>query len=112
MLSTRPGFGFSIGLYVGGDGTIADINPDLTAYQAGLAPGMQITKINGAKFSAENLRKAVAATKNNSNGIKIEAENGGVSQTFTINYTGGEKYPHLVRDASKPDILSDVIKSH
>ncbi|HEX4603308.1 MAG TPA: hypothetical protein VH724_04890 [Candidatus Angelobacter sp.] len=30
--------------------------------------------------------------------------------TFTLNYHDSEKYAHLVRDESMPDILSEIIK--
>jgi hypothetical protein len=36
--------------------------------------------------------------------------NGDFFKTYALDYHGGEKYPHLVRDASKPDILSEIIK--
>jgi len=29
-----------------------------------------------------------------------------------IDYHGGAKYPHLVRDESKPDVMSDIIRPH
>ena len=30
---------------------------------------------------------------------------------YLIDYHGGEMYPHLVRDESKPDLLSDILKA-
>ena len=33
-------------------------------------------------------------------------------QTSTINYHGGDRYPHLVRDEAKPDYLDELIKAH
>ena len=27
-----------------------------------------------------------------------------------LDYHGGEKFPHLVRDETKPDLLTDIIK--
>jgi hypothetical protein len=30
---------------------------------------------------------------------------------YKLNYHGGERYPHLERDPTKPDVLADVIKS-
>ena len=32
-------------------------------------------------------------------------------QTFRVSYQGGEKYPHLVRDAAAPDLLSEITKA-
>jgi membrane-associated protease RseP (regulator of RpoE activity) len=101
---------YSIGILVNSTGTISDVNPDLAAAKAGLAPGMKITKIGGEDFSADNLRKAIAATKNNSP-LEIVADNGGSTQTYKLNYRGGARFPHLERVSGKPDVLSEVIKS-
>ncbi|MEO8072247.1 MAG: PDZ domain-containing protein [Acidobacteriota bacterium] len=100
---------FSIGVLVNKDGTISDINPGLPAAQAGLAPGMKITKIGGEDFSIEHLHKAIAATKNNSP-LELTAENGNSTETYKINYNGGERFPHLERDAAKTDYLSEIVK--
>lgn len=102
---------YSIGVLVDKNGAISDINPDFAAGRAGLAPGMQITKINGEDFSADNLHRAIADAKKSSS-IQIVAENGGFSETYKLNYRGGERYPHLERDAAKPDLLSEIVKSH
>jgi predicted metalloprotease with PDZ domain len=101
---------YSIGIIVNEEGAILDINPDLAGAKAGLAPGMTIKKINAEEFSLDNLQKAVTATKSVASSIKLEAENGTVSNTLTINYKGGAKYPHLVRDTAKTDYLSAITK--
>ena len=33
-------------------------------------------------------------------------------KSYRLDYHEGEEYPHLVRDESKPDLLSDIIKPH
>ncbi len=100
---------YSIGALISEDGVVMDINPDLPAAKAGIAPGMKITKIGVEDYSLEELHKAIAATKNNSP-LELTAENGNSTATYKINYSGGERYPHLERDTSKPDILSEVVK--
>ncbi|MGI8469975.1 MAG: M61 family metallopeptidase [Pyrinomonadaceae bacterium] len=109
-VSRGGSFAYSLGLYIAANGVIADVNPNLAGYKAGLAPAMQITKINGAPFSVDSLRAAVAATKDSAGTITVEANNAGTIGTYTINYQGGLRFPHLVRDESKPDILSEIIK--
>jgi len=39
-------------------------------------------------------------------------ENTEYYRTVKLDYHEGEKYPHLVRDESKPDVLSEIIKAH
>jgi predicted metalloprotease with PDZ domain len=101
---------YSIGIMVNEEGVVMDINPDLAGAKAGLAPGMTVKKVNDEEFSLDNLRKAVAATKNDKSTIKLDVENGSVSNTLTINYKGGDKFPHLVRDPTKTDYLSGITK--
>ena len=43
--------------------------------------------------------------------IELLVENTDYYKTYKINYTGGEKYPHLVRDESKPDLLTEILKA-
>lgn len=99
---------YSIGMIANERGEVSDINPDLAAAKSGLAPGMIVKSVNGKDFSIEELQKAVAATKNGPAQITIAALNGREPETYTINYSGGEKFPHLVRDDSKPDYLSPI----
>lgn len=101
---------YSIGAIVNAEGGIRDVHPDLSAAKAGLAPGMTIKKVNGADFSLEILRNAISATKDSTAGITLEAENGSETQVYKIDYKGGERFPHLVRDTSKPDYLMDIAK--
>lgn len=99
---------YSIGLIVSSTGSVIDINPDLVAAKAGIAPGMTIVSVNGKSFSADVLRQAVAATKSGPAALRLEVQNGNLRQVFDLNYQGGEKYPHLVRSASGPDLLSAI----
>ena len=100
---------YSLGINVSSDGEIGDINPDLAAAKAGIVPGMKITKINGEEFETEKLRAAVAATKTGAP-LEFEIEFSGTTETYKINYKGGNRYPHLERDAAKTDYLSGIIK--
>ncbi len=100
---------YSIGILVNKEGVVSDINPDLAAAKAGLAPGMKITKVGGEDFSADKFRAAVAQTKNNAP-LEIVADNGGSSETYKLNYRGGSRYPHLERVAGKPDVISEIIE--
>jgi predicted metalloprotease with PDZ domain len=101
---------FSIGILLSKDGEIRDVDPDLPAGKAGLAPGMTIKNVDGREFSAEVMRQALTAAKNNSAPIVLTVDNSGFEQTFDLNYHGGLLYPHLVRDAAKPDLLSGIIR--
>jgi hypothetical protein len=42
--------------------------------------------------------------------IQLLIENTEYFKTVSLDYHDGPRYPHLVRDSSKPDLLSDTIK--
>ena len=101
----------AFGLLLNEDGTISDITEGLPAAKAGIGPGMKLVAVNGRRFSPEILRDAVKATKNGNAPLDLLVENTDYYKTYKIDYHGGEKYPHLVRDDSKPDLLSEILKA-
>ena len=102
---------FSVGLALKEDGEVSDTIEGMTAAKAGLGPGMKIVAVNGRKFSADVLHDAVKAAKGSSNPIELLVDNADYYKTFKLDYHEGEKYPHLVRDESKPDLLGEIIKA-
>jgi predicted metalloprotease with PDZ domain len=101
---------YSIGAMLKDDGTVMDVNPNLEAFKSGLGPGMKIVGVNGRGWSIDVLREVLSAAKNNSAPIQLVIENGSFTRTVQLNYHGGERYPHLERDPSKPDVISEIIK--
>jgi predicted metalloprotease with PDZ domain len=101
---------YSIGLWIRKDGTITDTIEGMPAAKAGIGPGMKILAVNGRRFSKEVLTDALKAGQNSSQPLELIVENTDYYNTFKLDYHGGEKYPHLVRDDSKPDTLSEIIK--
>jgi predicted metalloprotease with PDZ domain len=102
---------YSLGTLLKEDGTVLDVNPNLATYKAGLAPGMKIVLVNGRAWSTEVLHAAIASAKNGTTPIELVVENGSFTETYKVDYHGGERYPHLERDSAKPDLLDEVIKS-
>jgi predicted metalloprotease with PDZ domain len=101
----------AFGLLLNEDGTISDVTEGLPAAKAGIGPGMKLVAVNGRRFSPEILRDAVKATKNGNAPLDLLVENTDYYKTYKIDYHGGEKYPHLVRDDAKPDLLSEILKA-
>ena len=103
---------YSVGLIVKDDGTLLDVSPEMPAGKAGLAPGMKLISINGRSWSSDVLHDAIAATKTSPTPLEFLVENGSFQQTYKVDYRGGERYPHLERDPTKPDLLEEIIKPH
>ncbi len=99
---------YSIGLSMKEDGTVVDVAPGLAAAQAGVAPGMKLLGVNGRRWSSTVLHDAVRVTRTTR--MELLLENGEYYRTFRLDYAGGERYPHLERVASKPDLLGEILK--
>ena len=111
-------FWCSLGIVVQGDGgaggaeegVIRDVVPGLPAAQAGIGPGMRLVAVNGRRYSEKGLRDALRAAKDGKEPIEFLVENVEMFKTFQVDYHGGERYPHLERDQTKPDLLSAIGK--
>jgi predicted metalloprotease with PDZ domain len=101
---------YSIGMLIKEDGAIIDTIEGMAAATAGIGPGMRLVAVNGRRFTTDGLRDALRAGKNSKEPLELLVENTEYYKTYKLDYHGGEKYPHLVRDESKLDRLSDIIK--
>ena len=101
---------YSIGLRVRArDGVVGDVILNSPAGKAGIGPAMQILAVNGLRFSAEVLRNAIKDSKTASGPMTVEFQNDDVVKTVSLDYHGGTREPHLERDASKPDVLGQIL---
>jgi len=103
---------FSLGLLLNETGGVVDSVPGKPAYQAGIGPGMRIAAVNRRKYTADVMNDALTAAKNSGEPIELLVENTDYFKAYRVDYHGGRRYPHLVRDESKPDVLSDIIRRH
>jgi predicted metalloprotease with PDZ domain len=101
---------YSIGLWLKSDGTVTDTVEGMPAAQAGIGPGMKLIAVNGRKFSKDVLGDALQEGKNSNAALELLVENTEYYKTYKLDYHGGEKFPHLVRDENKPDVLTEIIK--
>ena len=101
---------YTLGLLLKDDGEVIDSVEGMTAANGGIGPGMKIVAVNGRRFSPDVLPDAIKTAKGGSEPIELLVENTDYFKTYKLDYHDGEKYPHLVRDESKPDLLSEIIK--
>ena len=92
------------------EGTIRDVVPGLPAANAGIAPGMRLIAVNGRRYSEKVLRDSLRGRKGETAPLELLVENVDTFQTFKVDYHGGERFPHLQRDASRPDLVSTIGK--
>jgi len=102
---------FSLGITLSKDGTITDAIPGSPAYAAGVGPGMKLIAVNGRKYSKDIVRTALKASVSSQQPIALLVENAEYYAVHQVDYHGGDRYPHLVRNEAQPDMLSEMIKS-
>ena len=102
---------YSLGLTVRTEerdaGTIRDAWLGQPAATAGIGPGMKIIAVNGRHYSREVMARALREKAP----LELIVQNNQDVRTYRIDYTGGARYPHLVRDEGHPDVLADVLKA-
>jgi predicted metalloprotease with PDZ domain len=98
---------YSIGLTVSADGEVVDSIWNGPAFKAGVTPGMKVLGVNGRKYTADLLEEAIEESPTKP--VQLLVDNDGYDKTVTIDYNGGPRYPHLVREANVPDYLDSSI---
>lgn len=101
---------YSLGMRIKDDGPVSDVRVGGPAQKAGIAPAVKVMAVNNRKFSATVLHDAIAAAAKDSAPIEFLLLDGEIYKTVRVDYHGGERYPHLVREESKPDLLTQIIK--
>jgi predicted metalloprotease with PDZ domain len=101
---------YSLGLKVKEDGMVVDVAYAGPARQAGIPPAVAIVAVDNRQFTPTVLREAVAAAVSTTKPLELLIKTGEYYETHRIDYHGGERYPHLVRDPAVPDLLSEILK--
>ncbi len=98
-----------VGTHRKSSGEIEDVLWHGPAFQAGVAPGMDLVAVDGRDFSPEALKAAIEAAAKGSKPIELLVEDQDVYRTFDVDYHGGLRYPHLERQAGKPALLDGIV---
>jgi predicted metalloprotease with PDZ domain len=98
----------SLGLALGGDGTIYDVRWGSLADKAKLAPGQKLIAINGRTFSGDQLEEAIIAAKTNTEPLHFLMQSQDYITPVSIDYHEGFKFPVLVRVDGTKDYLDEI----
>jgi predicted metalloprotease with PDZ domain len=110
-LARRADFSLTAGFSASDEGMVGDVIHGGPAYHAGLGPGMKIVAVNGAQYSPDAMRGAIDAAKTGTEPIQLIVANGAQFRTFSLDYHGGLRYPHIVRDEGRPDYLGGITRA-
>ncbi len=107
----RVGAQYSVGLMLENNGVVRDTVEGMVAAKAGIGPGMKVLAVNGRRFTPDIWHDAIRTAKSSTAPIELIIENTDYFRVVKLDYHGGEKYPHLVRDGSKPDLLTEIYQA-
>jgi len=99
----------TLGLWVKDDGTIDDVVVGSPAWQAGVGPGMKLVAVGGRAWAPALLPEAIRGSAGKTEPIELTVQQVDVVRTLRVDYHGGERWPHLERDPSRPDLLSAIL---
>jgi len=85
---------YSIGLSMGAKG-ISGVMWGSPAFDAGITLADEIVAVNGAAYTGDKLKDAVAAAKTGKAPIKLTVKRGSRYRDVAIDYHDGLRYPHL-----------------
>jgi predicted metalloprotease with PDZ domain len=110
-LARRADFSLSLGFSASDEGLVGDVIHGGPAYHAGIGPGMKIVAVNGTQYSPEAMRGAIDAAKSATEPIQLIVANGAQFRTFSVDYHGGLRYPHIEREEGRPDYLGEITRA-
>ena len=100
---------YSLGLTVSEEGVVSNVIWDGPAFQAGVTSGATIVAANGSEFDPDDLKQAITAAAASKAPIRLLLKQGTRYRETSIAWTGGLRYPHLVRAGSGASTLDALL---
>jgi len=101
---------YSLGLLIDAKkGRLLDVLPGSAAGASELAPGSTLIAVNGRRWSNELLQRAIRDAATGDEPIQLLVENSEFFREVTLDYNGGERYPHLERVEGRADLLTPIL---
>jgi len=98
---------YSLGLVLGRDADITQVQWEGPAFKAGLTLGAKLLAVNGIAYDAERLKEAINDAKKGGP-LSLLVKSGDHYKTVDIDYRGGLRYPRLERIEGTPDLLTTI----
>ncbi|MBU6422262.1 MAG: M61 family peptidase [Gammaproteobacteria bacterium] len=100
---------YSYGIKIRKDGTVTSVREGSPAWQAGMAPGMQIKAVDGQSYSKDTLNFVLKQAEHSTTPTIFLVKQDGWYKTLDVNYHGGPRYPHLARIPDTTDMLAKIM---
>jgi predicted metalloprotease with PDZ domain len=79
------------------------------AFKAGLTIGTKLLALNGTAYRNTDLKRALDYDQTHSEPLIFIVEQNKAVRTVTINYHGGQRFPHLVAEGERPRRLDAIL---
>lgn len=104
-------FLFSLGISIEKEAVLAEVIWGSPAFKAGLFKGDTLVAVNGLAYKPERLKAAIKMAQEDEKPIELLLKNLDHYRTVKVSYTGGLRYPTLVRIDSNKDRLTTVLSA-
>jgi predicted metalloprotease with PDZ domain len=88
---------------------LKEVKWDGPAFKAGLTKGVKVVAVNGTEFSPDVLKDAITAAKTSAQPIELIVKDQDRYRVAQVDWRGGLRYPHLVRDSAQPARLDEIL---
>ena len=95
--STATDLSYSLGLSADKDGKITNVQWGGPAFASKLTVGQTIVGVDGKTFSGDVIKAAVTAAKGGTRPIRLTVKRDDTLREVLVNYSGGLRYPRLVK---------------
>ncbi len=101
---------YSIGVIIGKDGMLTEVDWDGPAFRAGLTEDTQIVAVNGDTFNADDLKDAIRNARTGTAPIELLVKDNERFRTVRIDYHDGLRYPRLEKVAGLSAPLDAILE--
>jgi predicted metalloprotease with PDZ domain len=105
-------FTYSLGFAADEQGRINDVLQGSPAARAGIGTSTQIIAVDGRKYSADALHAALTEGASSTQPIALLLLTDDMYRTVSVDYHGGDRYPHLERVPGSIDLLGQIMAPH
>jgi predicted metalloprotease with PDZ domain len=100
---------YSGGFVLDKDGKVTGVLWDSAAFNAGMTVGSQIVAVDGHKFDADELKRAIRDAAGSGPAPELLILDGDVYRTVKLDWHGGLKYPRLEKVGKGPGTLDALL---
>ncbi len=102
---------YSLGCIIGKGAKVASIVWDGPLFKAGLTVGAEILAVNGRVYSDDGIKDVIKAAKGGKDPIHLIVKSGDRVRDVAVTWTGGLRYPKLVKVGAGEGSLDALLKA-